>query len=145
MSNITTFSFQSQEVRTVILENSLWFVAKDVCEVLELSNPSVAVDSLDSDERAKFNLGRSSIHGGGGDINIISESGLYALIFKSRKPEAKKFRKWITSEVLPTLRRTDSYSVQPSKGRGTQWMNVRVNPLKKKFFGFFCIKRYSTY
>ena len=106
-SNITSFEFKSQEVRTVQVNNEPWFVAKDVCDILDLSNPTAAIESLDDDERSKFNLGRQ------GDTNIISESGLYTLIFKSRKPEAKAFRKWVTSEVIPTIRRTGSY-VHPS-------------------------------
>ena len=83
-----------------------WFVAADVCRVLDLSNPSEAVKCLDDDEQSKYCLGS-----GGSDRVIINESGLYNLIFRSRKPEAKKFRKWVTEEVLPSIRKTGSYSV----------------------------------
>ena len=65
----------------------------------------MAIESLDDDERSKYSLGRQ------GEVNIINESGLYALVFKSRKPEAKAFRKWVTSEVLPTIRKTGQYTV----------------------------------
>ena len=83
-----------------------WFVAADVCRVLALTNPSEAVKCLDDDEQSKYCLGS-----GGSDRVIINESGMYSLIFRSRKPEAKKFRKWVTEEVLPSIRKTGSYSV----------------------------------
>ena len=98
--------FENEEfgkVRVLEIENEPWFVAKDVCDILELSNPSVALKNLDEDERTKFNLGRQ------GNTNLINESGLYALVVRSRKPEAKKFRKWITSEVLPSIRKHGVY------------------------------------
>ena len=75
-----------QEVRTVLIDGEPWFVAKDVCEVLGLSNPSMAIDALDDDERARFKLGRQ------GDAWVISEAGLYSLTIRSRKPEAKLFK-----------------------------------------------------
>ena len=107
MSNARqVFNFEKRDVRVIMKGSEPWFVAKDVCEVLELSNPTMALEGLDEDERAKFCLGRQ------GDANIISESGLYTLIMRSNKPEAKRFRKWVTSEVLPALRKTGSYSVK---------------------------------
>lgn len=78
---------------------SPWFVAMDVCKATLHSNTTVAVGSLDPDEQTKLNLG-------GRVVNCVSESGLYSLILKSRKPEAKAFKKWVTSEVLPTIRKT---------------------------------------
>ena len=98
--------FENEEfgkVRVLEIENEPWFVAKDVCDILELSNLSVALKNLDEDERTKLNLGRQ------GNTNLINESGLYALVVRSRKPEAKKFRKWITSEVLPSIRKHGVY------------------------------------
>lgn len=107
MTELIPFNFDSAAVRVVLDEyKQPWFVAKDVCEVLGVSNVSVAVERLDDDERSKFNLGRQ------GYVNIVSESGLYALVFTSRKPEAKRFRRWVTSEVLPALRQTGQYQVQ---------------------------------
>ena len=105
-SNITTFTFKSQEVRTVILENQPWFVAKDVCNVLEISNSRDAVYSLDDEEKG---VAFTDTLGGKQEMSVVSESGLYALIFKSRKPEAKAFRKWVTSEILPTIRKHGGY------------------------------------
>lgn len=113
MSNILTpsvFKFEETAlVRSIIKNGDPWFVAKDICDVLGLSNPTVALNALDQDERSKFLLGRQ------GETNIINESGLYALIFRSNKPNARKFRKWITSEVLPSIRKTGKYAapVQP--------------------------------
>ena len=92
-------------VRTVIGEGQPWFVAADVCNVLDLSNPTIAVSRLDEDERAKFNLGRQ------GDATIVNEPGLYALVLGSRKPEAKAFKRWITHEVIPAIRKTGAYGL----------------------------------
>lgn len=106
MNDLTVFRFEgTREIRTVLKDGEPWFVAKDICDILELTNPTVAIESLDDDERSKYFLGRQ------GEVNIINESGLYALVFKSRKPEAKAFRKWVTSEVLPAIRKTGQYTV----------------------------------
>ena len=91
------------EVRTVMIDNEPWFVAADICGALALSNPSVTVSRLDEDERAKFNLGRQ------GEATVVSESGLYTLILGSRKPEARRFRRWITHEVIPSIRKHGMY------------------------------------
>jgi anti-repressor protein len=81
---------------------------KDVCEILGLSNPSIVADRLDADERAKFDLGRQ------GETNIINESGLYNVIIRSDKPEAKNFKRWVTHEVLPSIRKHGAY-LTPAK------------------------------
>ena len=91
------------KVRTLNLNGEPWFVAVDVCSVLDLSNPTSAVSRLDEDERAKFNLGRQ------GDATIVNEPGLYTLVLGSRKPEAKAFKRWITHEVLPNIRKHGVY------------------------------------
>lgn len=91
------------EVRTVMVSGEPWFVAVDVCKALELSNPTVAVSRLDEDERSKFNLGRQ------GEGTIVNEAGLYSLILGSRKPEAKTFKRWITHDVIPAIRKTGGY------------------------------------
>lgn len=103
MNYLQTFSFNNQPVRTVQLNNQPYWVLKDVCDVLELSNPTVVANRLEDDERAKFNLGRQ------GEATVITESGLYAVILRSDKPNAKEFRKWVTSEVLPAIRKTGVY------------------------------------
>ncbi|BAR82937.1 prophage antirepressor [Bacillus thuringiensis serovar tolworthi] len=99
--------FNSEEfgqVRTVVQGEDVWFVAKDVCEVLEIKNTTQAVQKLDEDEVTMFNIGGLS-----GNTNIINESGLYSLIMTSRKPQAKAFKKWVTSEVLPSIRKHGAY------------------------------------
>lgn len=109
MSNIIPFDYHGKEIRTVTLDGEPWFVAKDVCEVLDIENPSDAIKRLDADERARFNLGRQ------GGTNIVSESGLYSLTLGSKKPEAKPFKRWITHEVIPAIRKTGGYVSDSSK------------------------------
>lgn len=106
--------FQNEDfgsIRTVILNGEPWFVAADVCRILEHSNPTIAMNSLEDFEKAKLNLGLQ-----GGDTNIISESGFYTLVLRSRKPIAKPFRIWVTSDVLPTIRKTGKY-IAPSENK----------------------------
>lgn len=103
-AEIQTFKFNNATMRTLTDENGEpWFVAKDVCGILEVSNPSDALKRLDDDERSRFNLGRQ------GETNIINEAGLYSLVLGSRKPEAHEFKRWVTHEVLPQIRRTGGY------------------------------------
>jgi prophage antirepressor-like protein len=104
------FYFQSSEVRTVTIERNPWFVARDVCNILDYADTNVATQFLDDDEKLVH-----EIDGPGQRRNmlIISESGLYTLIIRSNKPEAKKFRKWVTSEVLPSIRKTGTYTAGP--------------------------------
>lgn len=112
-AEIIPFDFEEQAVRVVMRDGEPWFVAADVCRVLDIGNPRDAVSRLDDDERD--NVGSADVNGRGRPMNIISESGLYALIFTSRKPEAKRFRKWVTSEVLPSLRKFGRYELpQPA-------------------------------
>lgn len=104
MNELTVFNNEEfGEIRTMTIEGEPWFVAADVCRALDLSNPTIATSRLDKDERAKFNLGRQ------GDGTIINESGLYSLVLGSRKPEAKAFKRWITHDIIPTIRKTGGY------------------------------------
>ena len=98
------------QVRIVEKKGEPWFVAKDVCDILGLSNVSEALTSLDLDE--KTDISGSDVGSHISKLRLVSESGLYDLIFKSRKPEAKTFRKWVTSEVLPSIRKTGSYTTK---------------------------------
>lgn len=112
MNELSIFSYQENEVRTVTVNGEPWFVAKDVCEVLGISNTSDTLSKvLDDDEK-----GVDTIYtpGGNQQVSIVNEPGLYSLILRSRKPEAKAFKRWITHEVLPTIRRTGGYTA-PSK------------------------------
>ena len=103
MNGLQVFSYNSSEVRTVMRDGEPWFVLKDVCVVLGLSNPTAVVERLDKDERAKFDLGRQ------GKTWLINESGLYSLALSSKLPSARKFRRWVTSEVLPSIRKHGGY------------------------------------
>ena len=107
MSELAVFQFRDKfPVRVSDRDGAPWFVAADVCKALDLANPRNAVARLDEDERATVQI---SDGGQPRKFNIISESGLYALIIRSNKPEAREFRKWVTAEVLPAIRRTGRY------------------------------------
>lgn len=96
------------EIRTVIVDDEPWFVASDICKALEIANATQAVQRLDEDERSMFNIGRQ------GEANVVNEYGLYNLVLSSRKREAKAFKRWITHEVIPSIRKTGSYQRQLS-------------------------------
>ena len=91
------------EIRIIEIENEPWFVAKDICEALEIKNTTQAIGRLDEDERTMLNIGRQ------GNTNIINEYGLYNLILASRKKEAREFKRWITHEVIPSIRKSGGY------------------------------------
>jgi len=105
MYDIVAFDFESSEVRILWKDAEPWFVLVDICKALDISNPSRMAQRLDEDERSVYNLGRQ------GEAIIINESGLYTVILRSNKPEARIFKHWITHEVLPSLRKTGSYSL----------------------------------
>lgn len=111
-NEIQKFDFKGSSLRTLTDEaGGPWFVAKDVCDILGMSNPSMAVTALDKDEVAQIDpkdyLG--SENRSNQAVNIVSEPGLYKLIMRSRKPEAKEFQRWVTHEVLPQIRKTGGY------------------------------------
>lgn len=106
MSNIQIFNYQSNEVRTVEMGGEPWFVLKDVCNILGISKYRDTAARLDADERGSVEV---DTLGGTQQVIAVNESGLYHVILRSDKPEAAPFRKWVTSEVLPTLRKTGSY------------------------------------
>lgn len=100
--SVINFEFMTRQVRLIEQDGEPWFVAADVCAILEIGNPTQALTRLDEDETALIsNEGRP--------INIINESGLYSLVLGSRKPEARAFKKWVTSEVLPSIRQHGGY------------------------------------
>lgn len=90
-------------VRTITIGNEPWFVASDICKALDIQNITQAVQKLDDDERSMFNIGRQ------GNANCVNEYGLYSIVLSSRKKEAKDFKRWITHEVIPSIRRTGGY------------------------------------
>ena len=99
------------KVRTLEIDNEPWFVGKDVAEILGYSQPSVAIfKRVDSDDKG---ISKMETPGGEQSVVIINESGLYSLILSSKIPTAKRFKRWVTSEVMPTIRKTGSYSVIP--------------------------------
>lgn len=105
MNNIQIFNNENfGKIRVVLVNNEPWWVLKDVCDILGLSNPSVVLSRLDSDEWAKFDLGHPA-----SQTNIVNESGLYSVIIRSDKPKAHEFKRWITHEVLPSLRKHGGY------------------------------------
>lgn len=112
-NNNTTlsFSFQDLPVRVIERNGEPWFVGKDVCNVLDIGNNRQAMTYLDDDEKGVI---INDTLGGCQHMTIISESGLYSLVLRSRKPEAKVFKRWVTHEVLPAIRRTGKYAVQNS-------------------------------
>lgn len=109
MNDILVFHYKSSEVRTVELNGEPWFALKDVCAVLGISNHKMTAQRLDADEVSLTDLTDSM--GRQQETTVINESGLYNVILRSDKPEAKPFRKWVTSEVLPSIRKTGSYTM----------------------------------
>ncbi|EJF07550.1 prophage antirepressor [Thiovulum sp. ES] len=112
MNEILPFSFQNVKIRTVLINGEPWFVAKDISVVLEIKNNRQFLVDLEEDERGSFKMTTS---GGEQELTIVSESGLYALIMRSRKSVAKPFQRWISREVLPEIRKTGSYSLQKTE------------------------------
>jgi prophage antirepressor-like protein len=107
---IQVFNFQESEVRTITnLNNEVYFVASDVCKILDIANTSDAISRLDQDEKSTIVLNE---YGRDYEKPILTESGFYSLVLGSRKPEAKAFKKWVTSEVLPAIRKTGTYSTK---------------------------------
>lgn len=118
------FTFEDHEIRTVIRDGDPWFIASDVCKALGLSNPSKSVSSLDDDEKQLFNgdsnLKLESAGNGAQSMIIINESGLYTLILRCRDAVKQgtlpwRFRKWVTNEVLPSIRKTGRYQVEEKR------------------------------
>lgn len=103
--------FENQDfgrLRTVMVDGEPWFVAADVCRALEISNTSQAITRLDDDEKGVI---LNDTPGGKQEMSTVNEPGFYTLVLGSRKPEAKAFKRWVTHEVLPTLRKTGSYEI----------------------------------
>jgi len=106
MNNLQVFSYEGKEVRTIAKSGEPWWVLKDVCEVLELSNSRMVAERLDEDEKG---VSIVDTLGGKQELTVISESGLYNVILLSRKPEARRFKRWVTHEILPSIRKHGAY------------------------------------
>jgi prophage antirepressor-like protein len=109
MSNIIPFNYEDSEVRVIMVNDEPWWVASDVCKILNIINVGQAVENLDDDEKNTLSIGYS-IRGNPNKI-VVNEPGLYQLIFVSHKPEAKAFKRWVTHNVLPSIRKTGSYTL----------------------------------
>nr|DAI52908.1 MAG TPA: repressor domain protein [Bacteriophage sp.] len=139
MSNqtqLSTFNFESKSIRTLAINNEPWFIAKDVCDTLKISNVSDALLKLDDDEKATIGLTDSQAGKGAQSISIISESGMYTLILRCRDAVKKgsvphRFRKWVTAEVLPAIRKTGKYESKTTADDRTGLRNA-VNMLVSK-------------
>ncbi len=121
-TELIPFDFEGQPVRVVTdAQGEPWFVAADVCAALSLPNTTRALERLDQDEQALISI--QGISRGNDEVNVVNEPGLYGLVLGSRKPEAKRFKRWVTHEVLPAIRKTGSYSMpsaQPALSAPTQ-------------------------
>ena len=127
---LQVFDFNEKTVRVIMQDGEPWWVAKDVCNILGLSNARDAISVLDDDEKRVSEIPTPS-NGGYSKLNIVSESGLYTLIIRSNKPEAKQFKRWITHEVIPSIRKTGSY-VMPSKVQRFDAKTTSLNSLLLK-------------
>jgi prophage antirepressor-like protein len=133
---LTTFEYQNNRpIRTVMIDGAPWFYATDLCRILDLSYPTEALRSLEDDEKLTLSNAKDQTgHGEAQSYNLISESGLYALIFKSRKPEAKVFRRWVTSEVLPKIRKTGAFSLMRGTPAFIQRFNANWDRVEQGYF-----------
>lgn len=145
MNELQTFTYNSLQVRTIEKDGEPWFVLKDVCDILGLGTPARVAERLDDDEVSLTHLVDSL--GRKQEMTVISESGLYNVILRSDKPEAKPFRKWVTSEVLPAIRKTGSYKApkaeKPSKALEIKEMNAKVR-LSNQFLKLSKVETLST-
>lgn len=127
MSNLpVAFNFGNQSLRTIDKDGEVWFVAKDVCQVLDITNHNHAVGRLDDDERDGVAL--NDPMGRPQELTIINESGLYSLVLSSRKAEAKTFKRWVTHDVLPAIRKTGSYEAPSAPDTGSPADRLVGNP-----------------
>lgn len=110
MSQLQIFNYERSQIRVIERHGELWWVLKDVCDALALSNPTIVAQRLDTDEQVKVDPKAALGSHSNTPITLINEPGLYNVILRSDKPEAKKFKRWVTHEVLPTLRKTGAYS-----------------------------------
>lgn len=135
MANIQVFEYQNNKVRTVDVDGEAWFVLKDVCEILRMDTTQLkkVADRLDEDEKGRTLI---TTPGGMQETWIVNESGLYHVILRSDKPEAAPFRRWVTNDVLPEIRKTGSYSVaQPDPNLPPELAMVEglLNSVKKLY------------
>ncbi|MEH7482780.1 BRO family protein [Neobacillus drentensis] len=129
-NELQIFNNGMKDVRTIVVEGEPWFAIKDACDILDIKNPTMAMKRLDTDEVTKFNLG-----GLVGETNFVNEYGLYNIILGSRKPEAKAFKRWITHEVIPSIRKHGAYMTLETIEKAVvdpEYMNDLLRDLEAK-------------
>lgn len=117
MTTLTIFDYDDRSVRSVMIDGAPWFVGKDICACLEIADHKQALDRLDEDE-ARNDVAISTA-GGAQSLKIVSEFGVYRLVFSSRTEAAERFKRWLAHEVIPAIRRTGSYSMAGSTAGAT--------------------------
>lgn len=131
---VFTYNEKKSDLRIQEIDGNPWFVAKDVCDALQIINITDTMNRLDDDEKLTSVVSNS---GQGRQMWLVNESGLYNLIFQSRKPEAKAFRKWVTSEVLPSIRRTGRYGMGPRAPKALRKPRVKPRDRSAELGVFF--------
>lgn len=134
MTTMQSWIYQEEEVRTVLINGEPHFIANDLCAVLDIRNPRDAVATLDDDEKGVVT---TDTLGGNQQMTCVTEAGMYSLVLRSRKPEAKAFKRWLTHEVLPSIRKTGSYQRSPMTeddivAQALQITSARVKSLESK-------------
>lgn len=125
MNKIEIWKYNDTSIRTIEFGNEIWWVLSDICEILQLSNSRVVAERVDEDERCKFDLPRQ------GETWFINESGLYSVILRSDKPQAKPFKRWVTHEVLPSIRKTGSYTTPQARTSEFESLSRRIELLEQ--------------
>lgn len=130
MNDLQIFIYSGAQLRTIQQPDGLWWVLRDVCEVLGLSTPARVAERLDDDEK-----GVSLIHTPGGkqEMTIINEPGLYSVILRSDKPEAKAFKRWVVHEVLPSIRKTGSYGMNTEALQELAEINRQLEQYRQRY------------
>ena len=155
-NSIQLFNYGENPVRIIQDDNGeVWFVAKDICDILDIANSRDALSTLDDDEKNTVAITDGNKKKGNPNMNIINESGFYTLVFKSIKPEAREFRRWVTGTVLPQIRKTGSFTVEqpeqtqpkqkalPDSTLQSEIVNIKrriafIQDILKKFMEFEC-------
>lgn len=128
MTAVIPFAFEEQLVRAIWRGHAPWFVGKDVCACLGLKNSSDAIGTLDDDEKGVATTDPLA-PGGSQTVVVVSEPGVYRLVFRSRKPEAERFKRWLAHDVLPQLRRTGAYAAEGAQDAAEPQLDVTREPL----------------
>ena len=138
MNDLQIYIYSGEQLRTIQRDDGLWWVLRDVCRVLNISNVTDVKKRLDDDEK-----GVDQIYTPGGvqEMVIINEPGLYAVILRSDKPEAKDFRRWVTHEVLPSIRKSGAYGVPPERLARLHELQAQLTEWRELADGF---ERYTA-